>query len=48
MGVMFKRSETFTWTAIKWTFIIMTLFKAGYIVMTFMHLETSARTCATW
>lgn len=38
MGVMFKRSETFTWTAIKWTFIILTLFKAGYIVMTFMHL----------
>ena len=38
MGVIFKRSETFTWTAIKWTFIILTLFKAGYIVMTFMHL----------
>ena len=38
MGVMFKRSETFTWTAIKWTFIILTMFKAGYIVMTFMHL----------
>ena len=38
MGVMFKRSETFTWTAIKWTFIILTLLKAGYIVMSFMHL----------
>jgi len=38
MGVMFKRSETFTWTAIKWTFVILTLCKAGYIVMTFMHL----------
>ena len=38
MGVMFKRSETFTWTAIKWTFIVLTLFKAGYIVMSFMHL----------
>lgn len=38
MGVMFKRSETFTWTAIKWTFIALTLLKAGYIVMSFMHL----------
>jgi cytochrome c oxidase subunit IV len=38
MGVYFKRSETFTWTAIKWTFIVMTLVKAGYIVMSFMHL----------
>ena len=38
MGVMFKRSETFTWTAIKWTFIVMTLVKAGYIVLVFMHL----------
>ncbi len=38
MGVIFKRSETFTWTAIKWTFIIMTLVKAGYIVLVFMHL----------
>lgn len=38
MGIFFKRSETFEWTAIKWTFIILTLFKAGYIVMSFMHL----------
>ncbi len=38
MGIYFKRSETFTWTAIKWTFIIMTLVKAAYIVMVFMHL----------
>ena len=38
MGVFFKRSETFTWTAIKWTFIIMTLVKAAYIVLVFMHL----------
>ena len=38
MGVMFKRSEAFTWTAIKWTFIVLTLVKAGYIVMSFMHL----------
>jgi cytochrome c oxidase subunit IV len=38
MGVFFKRSETFTWTAIKWTFIVMTLVKAAYIVLVFMHL----------
>ena len=37
MGVMFKRSETYTWSAIKWTFIVLTLLKAGYIVMSFMH-----------
>jgi cytochrome c oxidase subunit IV len=38
MGIYFKRSETFTWTAIKWSFIVLTLVKAGYIVMVFMHL----------
>ena len=38
MGIFFKRSETFTWTAIKWTFIVLTLVKAAYIVMVFMHL----------
>lgn len=38
LGIYFKRSETFEWTAIKTTFIILTLVKAAYIVMTFMHL----------
>jgi cytochrome c oxidase subunit 4 len=38
MGVMFKRGDTYTWTAIKWTFLALTLVKAGYIVMSFMHL----------
>lgn len=38
MGIMFKRAETFTWTTIKIGFIILTLVKAGYIVMSFMHL----------
>ncbi len=38
LGIYFKRSETFEWTAIKWSFIIMTIVKAGYIVMSFMHL----------
>ena len=38
MGIFFKRAETFTWETVKWTFIILTLVKAGYIVMSFMHL----------
>lgn len=38
LGVFFKRSETFEWSLIKWSFIVMTLVKAGYIVMSFMHL----------
>ncbi len=38
MGIFFKRSETFTWETIKWSFIFLTLVKAGYIVMIFMHL----------
>ena len=38
MGIIFKRSETFTWTTIKWTFIVLTLVKAAYIVLVFMHL----------
>ena len=38
MGVYFKRSEAFSWTMIKWTFIVLTLVKAGYIVLVFMHL----------
>ena len=38
MGIIFKRAETFTWETIKWSFIFLTLIKAGYIVMVFMHL----------
>jgi cytochrome c oxidase subunit IV len=38
MGIIFKRNETFTWTTIKWMFVALTLVKAGYIVMSFMHL----------
>ena len=38
MGIVFKRAETFTWETIKWSFIFLTLVKAGYIVMVFMHL----------
>ena len=38
MGIIFKRSETFSWTMIKWSFIVLTLVKAAYIVHVFMHL----------
>lgn len=38
MGIMFKRADTGLWMTVKWAFIIMTLVKAGYIVMSFMHL----------
>lgn len=43
MGIVFKRAETFTWEAIKWTFIVMTLVKAAYIVLVFMHLGDERR-----
>jgi len=38
MGVFFKRNGTFTWETIKLAFIILTLVKAAYIVLIFMHL----------
>ena len=38
MGIYFKRSDAFSWTMIKWTFIALTLVKAAYIVLVFMHL----------
>lgn len=38
MGVFFKRNGTFEWEAIKLSFIVLTLVKAAYIVLVFMHL----------
>jgi len=38
MGVFFKRNGTFTWETIKLLFIVLTLVKAAYIVLIFMHL----------
>lgn len=43
MGVFFKRNGTFTWEAIKLSFIILTLVKAAYIVLVFMHLGDERR-----
>lgn len=37
LGIFIKQSSDL-WPVVKWAFIIMTLIKAGYIVMVFMHL----------
>ncbi|NEN25155.1 cytochrome C oxidase subunit IV family protein [Cryomorpha ignava] len=37
MGVFFKHG-TAIWPFVKWSFIVMTLVKAAYIVVVFMHL----------
>jgi cytochrome c oxidase subunit 4 len=37
LGAMIKQGSD-AWPFVKWSFIIMTLLKAGYIVMVFMHL----------
>jgi cytochrome c oxidase subunit IV len=36
-GSYFKQHDAI-WPLIKWSFIILTLFKAGFIVLSFMHL----------
>jgi cytochrome c oxidase subunit 4 len=36
-GIIFKQWDAY-WTVIKWCFIILTIVKASYIVLTFMHL----------
>ncbi len=40
VGIFFGRSLTHgaTWETIKWGYIVLTLVKAGYIVLSFMHL----------
>lgn len=37
MGVFIKHGTSY-WPMVKWSFIVMTLIKAGYIVSVFMHL----------
>lgn len=37
LGAMIKQSSG-AWPFVKWSFILMTLLKAGYIVLVFMHL----------
>lgn len=43
LGAFIKQSSG-AWPFVKWSFIIMTLFKAGYIVMIFMHLGDERKT----
>ena len=44
MGVWLSARGTFTWQMVKWGFIIMTVIKAGLIVMEFMHLGHEKKT----
>jgi cytochrome c oxidase subunit IV len=44
MGIYLSERGTMTWQMVKWGFIIMTLFKAGLIVMEFMHLGHEKKT----
>ena len=37
LGAFIKQSSDI-WPFVKWTFVALTLLKAGYIVLTFMHL----------
>ena len=37
LGAYIKQSSDI-WIYVKWTFLVLTLLKAGYIVMVFMHL----------
>ena len=38
LGIYVTDRSGITWQMVKWTFIALTLLKAGYIVMSFMHL----------
>ncbi|MFT4660444.1 MAG: cytochrome c oxidase subunit 4 [Ulvibacter sp.] len=38
MGAMIGRDDSWTWQMVKYAFIVMTLVKAAYIVLSFMHL----------
>ena len=38
LGIMASDYAGVKWEIVKWTFIVMTLVKAAYIVMVFMHL----------
>lgn len=45
-GVFLGRSTTsgVTWQIVKWSYIALTLIKAGYIVLVFMHLGDEKKT----
>ncbi len=43
LGILWKTYMAGSWHLVKWTFIVLTLVKATYIVMTFMHLGDERR-----
>jgi len=43
VGAYWKEWFPAHWQAVKWTFVVLTLVKATYIVMTFMHLGDERR-----
>jgi cytochrome c oxidase subunit IV len=43
LGVFWRSWMPNSWHWVKWTFIVMTVVKATYIVMTFMHLGDERR-----
>ncbi|MFY7943346.1 MAG: cytochrome C oxidase subunit IV family protein [Crocinitomicaceae bacterium] len=43
LGAYIKQSSS-AWPFVKWSFVAMTLLKAGYIVMVFMHLGDEKKT----
>jgi cytochrome c oxidase subunit 4 len=43
LGIVWKEWFPGSWGMVKWTFIVLTLVKATYIVMTFMHLGDERR-----
>jgi cytochrome c oxidase subunit IV len=43
LGIVWKDWFPNSWGMVKWTFIVLTLVKATYIVMTFMHLGDERR-----
>jgi cytochrome c oxidase subunit 4 len=49
VGIYFSKTHVSpgTWTLIKWFYIIMTLVKAGYIVLVFMHLGDEKKSLRT-
>ncbi|MFM2285112.1 MAG: hypothetical protein RLZZ543_609 [Bacteroidota bacterium] len=49
IGIYFSKTHVTpgTWTLIKWFYIILTLVKAGYIVLVFMHLGDERKNLRT-
>ncbi|MBM3185807.1 MAG: cytochrome C oxidase subunit IV family protein [Bacteroidetes bacterium] len=43
LGAYIKQSSG-AWPYVKWSFVVLTLLKAGYIVMVFMHLGDEKKT----